>query len=251
MSLKRSVNLLLLLTGLLFLGFLLFLSFYNRPASDDYQFISRLNESGFRGSLSFYYNNWSVRWTSLLYFNLLFSMAEDFAGHRLYISAYYLFSLMLLITVTCILLRRLLSLFFEELPSPVLLLTLSLLFQASVFFTTPHTVEIWFWILASFIYLQAYVFLITGMVLLFSGKNNIWFSFFPIPFFIYIGGAHEGFALMVLSIMAILFAGLYKWKDTSVYRKRIAIGAAAVIFSFGINISNSGALVRKEKERSG
>ncbi|MBL0341813.1 MAG: hypothetical protein IPP71_13290 [Bacteroidetes bacterium] len=67
-------------------------AFYNRYASDDFEFLYQYRELGLGGSVKYFYDSWNTRWLAIGWMNIVFMLTGSL-GSLLY---YHLVSLVLL-----------------------------------------------------------------------------------------------------------------------------------------------------------
>lgn len=188
--------------ALVFLLFYLLLSYRNRAASDDIYSILQFQELGATDLLSHYYNSWSGRWPTILYFSALMHFSDPFIGFHTYIFIYYIISMVILFFSVKYILNEIFRKSFNVLPD---LTVYSFLFIAGIYFFSFQATEAWWWICSSFVYLQGIIALLAGIALLLK-ENKRWHHFILITLcFAYAGGSSEIYILVIVFITLFTF----------------------------------------------
>lgn len=182
------------ISGWLWLPLIFFLihylatAFLSRFATDDFEFINKLHEHGFTGSVRFFYDTWSVRWASIGLMNIFLLWAGDY-------NTTFHYSLPVIVAFI-IVTARLLHIVFSVQPS--LSVPLSGYLIMTMFYTCFNIGETWFWINSSVTYLVATICLIAVLGELLSEKIN-WISWIIIILSAgYIGGSYEPMSFVVM-----------------------------------------------------
>ncbi len=238
---------LIVLTALLFIGFYLCLSFFNRPASDDLAYISMTKGHTLFSYVSEIFNTWSGRWTSCSYFFAVVSFSNLFEHIHFYIFTYYIFTLLILSYSTSILTKVLIKKLFSVTINNKTAFVYGTLFTASLFYFTIDHIEVWWWLSASFGYLQGIVFLLFGIAILTRIKKNIVHYLLISLSFIYVGACFEIYALILFCLFGLI--GIYYLKNKQSdsfkanyksYTKAIVVAFLSFCFSAGICFSAPG-----------
>lgn len=184
-----------------FILFYLILAFYNRPVADDLYFIEQVKGKNLLEVLIALYTTVSGRWAAWVYFYAVVSFSNSFQNISDYIFIYYSFTLVIFIyAVNAIIkagIRKLFNVDVERRTS----ISYSVLFIACFFFFTFQNIETWWYLCASFHYLQGIVFLLLGVALLLREKKNLIHYVFISISFIYVGACYEIYFLIVCSLL--------------------------------------------------
>ena len=247
---SKKENILVFISGIIFLAFYFMCSVFNRFAVDDYHYIYNINKLGVWGSMLNDYYHWGGRWSvnllwSLLYLNYNVNWALPSATIILFIIFYSSIFLSL---------KKILTLFFPKLSSlKNISHFLAIIFIQFVFFISPDKGEIWFWSVSSFTYLLSISCFLTGFSLLFSDKKLNLFSFFLIILcFAYAGAACEAyvlnyFILITISIIYILKSSkIFYTSSKKTITKRLIFFTSFLFISFIISYISPGDAVRKQ-----
>lgn len=207
-------NYLLAISAILFIAFYLCLSFYNRAASDDLVFISMSKGQTIFESVNEIFKTWSGRWTSCSYFFIVLLASKDFEGVNNFIFSYHFITLLILIySTTTILNLAIKKLFYVEVDFKTRLV-FGVIFIASFFYFTFDHIESWWWLSASFNYLQGIVFLLFGLALILREKKNLFHYLLISLSFIYVGACFEIYILIVTCLFVLII--LYYFKNKSI-----------------------------------
>jgi hypothetical protein len=211
--------------GGLFFSLYLILSLHSRLASDDFYYISLLNNYGAWKGMIFQYEQWSGRWTAhylacllLKFRNSLFFLPFVNIGTLLIL----FFSLKTFLSNTC---KR----FFPGLNDSIQL-SLTLIFLVCFFFTTYDISETWFWYIIIITYLWSIIAFIILLNSIFTDSKPFTNLFGIILSSAFIGGASESFALIfIFLIAAILSYKLFKLKENIKKQTSIRLIFALII----------------------
>jgi len=243
---------LLVITAILFVAFYLCLSFYNRPASDDLAFISMAQGQSLYASVTEIFNTWSGRWTSWAYLFAILSSSK-FENTHFYIFVYYIFTFLLLSYSTTILTSALIKKLFSITIEYKIAFVYGVLFIAAFFYFTIDHIEAWWWLSASFYYLQGIVFLLFGLAILILEKKNIIHYLLIVLSFIYVGACFEIYILILFCLFGLV--GLYYLKNKSqetflikykAYKKAVVVAFLSFFISASICFSAPGNIDRQE-----
>ena len=230
---------LLWLTAVLFVVFMLSMSLNVRIGGDDLFMLSNLKKEGWFNSV--YYSYTAVRWTSFLLFNTIFLINNEIESLGINIFIYYLFTFTLLFTSLSFLIKVIIQRITKEVCPYSFRLLISIIISAVLFFATSEYIEVWFALSATPIYLIPTLFFIIGIAAVFSEKRNFTTYLYIAISFLYIGGAVETFALIVLGILLLLLLFTFKKEDSlSLKSIRNKIITALLFTSIFITINLSG-----------
>lgn len=213
-------------------------AFLSRFATDDFEFINKLQEHGFTGSVRFFYDTWSVRWASIGLMNIFLTTA----GEHNTTFHYSLFVLIAFLAVTSRLLHSLFS------APPAVLLPLAGYLMMAMFYTCFNIGETWFWINSSVTYLVATICLIAILGELLSGKMNLISWLVIILSAGYIGGSYEpmSFVVMCLSGTFIFFRfrskGPHAAAEPAVIKSIILL--SVLMIAFAVSFAGEGHKIR-------
>jgi hypothetical protein len=237
---NKVVIIILLLINLLFLTYVMIISFYNVPQTDDYYFIYRFQSLGFFKSVYWWYMNWQGRFLPHIFTNLSLLGFKYF--NTLILNSVFLF-LLYFISFFC-LLKKLISIriimfnkwdyiFISSIS--ILLFNLILLFH----FDT----STFFWISASQCYFGGFGFFLLGSNFLFNYKSDK-LSYVIIVFsFLFVGCSMELFSVLIsiilfFSILLSIYLKNYK------YFKNLLFAFSSCFISFLIMYFSPGTEIR-------
>jgi hypothetical protein len=242
---------LLWLTAILFVVFMLAMSLNVRIGGDDLFLLSNLKKEGWFDSV--YYSNTAVRWTSFLLFNTIFLINNEIQSLGINIFIYYLFIFILLFTSLSFLIKVIIQRITKEVCPYSFRILISIIISTVLFFATSEYIEVWFALSATPIYLIPTLFFIQGIGSVFSEKSDFKTYLYIAISFLYIGGAIETFALIVVSILLLLLLFTFKKDDLlSLKHLRNKIITALLFTSIfiTINLSGHGIIARFNHETS-
>ena len=238
---------LLLSTAVIFLAFYLFLAFNNRFATDDYEFLQLFRNEGWFGSIVNSYNNHTFRWPAVFIFDLFFGVNIPFHDLHYMIFLYHLVSMTVFIYAVYNLITNISKILLPSLPATKHRITFSILFIASFYFATVQITDTWFWVIASCVHLQACIFGMLGLSIIFKPKKKIIDYFFIILFMIVAAGLSENFAIWLILLLTflVIFIRIINRKHHQSFipptlLKALFIGLITACISFNINISGAG-----------
>ncbi len=229
---------LLIPSALAFLICYLMTAFYNRYASDDFEFLYQLREQGYSGSVGYFYDNWNTRWLAIGWMNIVF-ITEQKLGNLIY---YHAFSLLLL----WISFYRLIILFPDT--SVLVRMVTSFFMSMSFFYCCFSISDVFFWINTSTMYLYgtiAFIFVLGAVV-----SNRI--SAFDVVLLI-IGGFYLGASYEPLVFTSMLAAVIYLWIQFRNHGPRVAakplvikviLVLSILMISFAISYAGEGHTIR-------
>ena len=203
--------------------------------SDDIFYYLKSRKYGAFSALSHIeFNN---RYSSFFLFNFLFGNCKNIDDIHFMIRLYYIFLLVLFITVNYLFIRAASSKFLINVTFSFydkLLLSILLIFPFYCFNSQPS--EIWFWTIASMVYLLPVCFSIMGFSLLLDAQQNWYNSFLIVLSFIYIGGALETYAILCCVFLLLIFVFYKKQRIQTAF----ALMAIAIPLTFNILSSGTG-----------
>ncbi len=232
--------------SILFFVFLCVISYNIRATSDDLWFYYNVSTKGWLNALlEFEFN---VRWFSFSIFNFIAVISKDFKTFNDLLYWYYIATFILLYYSTF----RLFNTINKKSSAPILpktyILILSSVFVAALYFITTNAIEVWFWPIASTIYLYAIIFFMLGSAELLKGRNNI-SSYIKIVFpFLFLGGTAENFALVAI-LLFLFYELLYFINYKRLNKKYILAVFATAVFPI-VNFFNKGFIKRMSFEVS-
>lgn len=237
---NKLIIILLLLTNLLFLAYLMIVSYYNVPQSDDLFFIHRFQSLGLFKSIYWWYMNWQGRFLPMLFTNislLSFKYFDTLILNSVFLFALYFYSLFCL-------LKKMIGnpeinnnkwdyLFLSSIS--ILLFNLILLFH----FDT----STFFWICASHNYFGGFGFFLLGANYLLNIKSNkLSYSIIIFSFF-YVGCSMELFSLLIVLILLFSIVTSIYFKNFSLLKK-LLIAFISCFISFLIMYFSPGTGIR-------
>lgn len=231
---------------ILFLALFLLLCKYFRLSTDDFHFLSEVEQKGIFYPVSYSYFKWSGRFAAFAVLNLLFSLLND---HRTYAFLIPLFTFILLITGMYFHLRRL-SEYYTFKPGLLMELVLCFSFIALLFFLSFDIGETWFWCCSIGGYLLNIVAVIWALVFIFHPRNNFFNSCGIIICCVFVGGSCEVYALFFVIFLGIFIYHRYKKGGPDFFRQRwnrqLLLAFVSLTISFIILIAAPGNYVRSE-----
>lgn len=194
---------LLLINGLIFIVLYVLLSYFNRPAHDDFYSMYMIDEYGVVGGVLYQYQQWSSRFTGVFVSFFVNSIPSSYN--------YFLYNLFLLL-FTCLAFYQLLKqILITQKRKELLLYTI--FFVSILFYTTIGIGETWFWLSASASYPLGFAIFILIIAFLLKKENKFYHFFIVAIFSFLLGGMHEVLAGMMLCIHLLLL----------LFRKRITL----------------------------
>jgi hypothetical protein len=237
---KKQFAFFLLIIDLLFLALFLLLSYHNRLASDDFEFLRALKEYGITGAVSYFYHNWNARWPAILLAEIVLSLSEK-TPFALFL--YGLATLALAVTSFFFLLRNLTKLANLSINNYWVLLY-SILLTANFFFLTPGISDTWFWLTTSLMYLWGTLIFLLGFSLTLTERSTFAGNLFIALCFLYCGSANEPLAISVVALL-VTFYFLYGAGLSKVRKYKLLLAVFFTSASFLILISSPGITIRR------
>jgi len=206
---NKADDVLLIFISSAFLFFYFFLSFHNRFASDDYEFIRIFRQNGLLGSLKHSYNLQTFRFPAVLIFDIFFGKNIFFENIHYMIFLYHSLTMVIFIYAVYNLITNLSKLFLNVLLDKKYKIIFSIIFIASFFFGTIQTTDTWFWLISSCVHLQGCVFAMLGFSFVLKDKKSFSNKLIIIFCFTIAAGVSENFALLLLILLFSLIIFLF------------------------------------------
>ncbi len=185
-----------------FLIFLVLISLHVRLCSDDLYFLNDFIEKGWLGSVAeFKYN---TRWSGYLLFNTIFIFNSDIQSIQINLFFYYLVTIILFLVSSFNLIRVLFRNFTNIKLSKSSNLLLSALLMLSIYLSISNVIEVWFWTIASTVYLYPVIFFIMGLSETVSVSRSVFSYLIIFSSFFFIGYALENFAFCTVFLLLVL-----------------------------------------------
>lgn len=217
----RFLFYLLLTANILSLAYFLIFGFYNRPALDDYCYLSAQNENGFLSPFTFWYQNWQGRFAPIFLINA-FLKIYDLVPSLLQLT-------ILLLTSFIWVIYKLLSRILIYL-SRFELLNLSA-FVTSVFVINNYEFNTFYWLNASAMYFGGVLCLLIGLNEILSKRANFWHFLALSVCAIFVGSSSETFALIWAGVSGlVLLTGIAL--KSKVRFSRLLIAKLSLAFAF-------------------
>lgn len=233
--------------NLLFVTLYVILVWHNVYAADDYFFVYNAKFRGVIGAVLFTAKTWTPRPAEmLLYYTLVKYSPEHFALVSYGIAVFALLGVSVYKLVKLILRNTAIALTNFEIINYVLL------FVCLFFFICISIGETWFWLCSSAGYLLSLIAFLWGLIFLLSKKTNVFNSVLLILCFVYVMGAAETFAVLVVALLFILLViqifncqfQLQELKNNIFFRKVFIVCSISLITVLVIYYSE-GATFRK------
>jgi len=171
------------------------LSFYVRPASDDFWVYHEFKEFGFLGFFEHFPYN--LRLTSLSFFGVVSTLSSSFEHFEQLISCYFLALFVILYCVVFHFFKTLFNRINFKIHNTKKHL-FSVLFFYGLYFGTSNGIEVWFWFIGSSVYLVATLFFILGVTELLKIGTDKYKPYKSYLFFFLFGGTSENFVLATM-----------------------------------------------------
>ena len=242
---SKKENILIYISGIIFLTLFGICSYFNRFAVDDYFHIYNETKFGIWGEMIEGYNNWGGRWTSYLLWNIIY----HFHDSKL-ILFIYTFSIILFFILAVYLLFKQLFLFTASNITRQTTLITTILFSSFTFLFSFNKGEIWFWTVSTAMYIVSIIFFIFLLSLLISKSRKIYILFLIIIFSVFAGGTSEIYALFYILFLLLFIFVLFFSKNPILgsIRKPLLLKLAFAIFfittAFIISVKAPGNEVR-------
>jgi len=216
----------------------LLLGYYNRFASDDFEFLIKLREYGFAGSVKWFHEHWNTRWSAIALLNasLLFTVKS---GSLIW---YHLFSIGMLWWAFYRIIRNITV-------QPKLSDSIFAGYAAVAFFYCCFSIsDVFFWINTSCMYLFGCIALLFAIAEITAKKHTTGSYLRLAAFGLFLAGAYEPlvFTCMV-SCLVVLTVLVYRhhWNVWRLpFDKKVIIFLSAMMLGFAISYSGEGHVVR-------
>ncbi len=237
MSAKSNYNL-FWLPLLLFLFHFVLTGSLNRFATDDFEFLNKLRDHGFTGSVTFFYETWSVRWASIGLMNVFLILADS-------IDSLFVFGLFVLL-IFFLFGVRLFKMGFNVSRKNAILLSGYL--QMGLFYTCFNIGETFFWINSSVTYLVATACLMVIISEMIHPKLK-WYSWMIIIVSAaYIGGSYEPMSFVVMCVSCLFIFMQFRTHGPAVAAKPAVIKSIVLLsilmIAFAISFAGEGHRIR-------
>jgi len=234
----------ILLFGIIFLVFLVLVSYSIRLCSDDLYFYAEFLDKGWISSI--WEMGTNIRFAGFLVFNTLCLLVANFQDFPVVFFVFYLLLFSFLLFSTYQLIKTLLIHFFQADNTPFLqVFNLSLLFIAAFYFSTINAQEVWFWTIATTIYLLPIPLLFLAISELIRHKTKRSYLTAGLLFFL-IGGMVENLVLTVASLVVVL--GFYNWLKSRKIDWRLLLSILALLVLPILSVIHSGLSKRIKNE---
>lgn len=219
---------------LLFLFHYLLTSYLNRPASDDFEFLTVLNEKGITGSVAHFYHTWNTRWVAIGFLNIILTAGQ-------WLNTWVWYHLLALLLLWSAFFRIIKSL--TGLSRSALLLLAGYTTVAFVYtlFSIPQTL---FWLNTSSMYCWSLIALLTAVgTYLNPGNKALTMTVIPLAA-LYIGGAYEPLAITLM--VALIAYLMYKIRRTGSWtgHSSLLLFLLFLIISFLVGYAGEGNRIR-------
>lgn len=189
------------LNNIIFLVVFLFLSFINKPAADDYWFLSHVRDLGVFDLVKQLYNNASGRWSANFAANVFYAL---YLSHPVTIAIPALFNLIFGIAISFLFIKKY-YIINNIVHKPFQIAGISIFFILSLFLCTFDIGESWFWTVSITVYFFSIWCFLGMLYLIFWCKNNCFNFILLIAMSVYIGGASEGYAIFFIFVLTVVF----------------------------------------------
>jgi len=222
-------------------GFLicfLLTAFYNRYASDDFEFLYQLRQLGFSGSVGYFYDNWNTRWLAIGWMNVVF-ISEEMIGNLIY---YHAFSMLLL----WFSFYRLIAQFL--LTSVFVKVVTSLFMSMSFFYCCFSISDVFFWVNTSTMYLYGTIAFILALGAVISKRFTVFDVVVLIASGFYLGASYEPLVFTSMLAAVIYLWSQFRKQGPQVAAKPVVIKVILVLsvlmIAFAISYAGEGHTIR-------
>jgi hypothetical protein len=230
MNRKKTLQILISTSNLVFIFLYLFICYYNRLATDDFHFLSNIHNYGIWDGMIHEYNSWSSRYTSVL-MNHCYLWIENRTGWGL-----FFFGLLNLITVVATIHGLRTSVYEHKVSESPSMNSpdwkTSLLMASVLFYITPDKGETWFWLCAACTYLWSIISTMYLTSWLLKRNANLVHHMLGVLVCLYIGGSSGPLTIIILIILVAytVLAKNRKWLIISNIRILLAWVLLAISF---------------------
>jgi hypothetical protein len=215
----------------------LLVGYFNRFATDDFEFLNKLREYGIVGSVKWFHEHWNTRWASILLLNGMLLLTLK-TGTLVW---YHLISISLLFIAFNTILKHVLRSVNEA-------LLLSGYLSIAFFFACFSISDVFFWINTSTMYLYGIIALLFALGEVTSKEHTIPGYLRITGFGLFIGGAYEplAFTCMITCIVILLLqVRPYNWYVGKIaINKKIIIFLSVLMLGFAFSFAGEGHVVR-------
>jgi hypothetical protein len=213
----------------------LFISFFNRYASDDFEFLFRYQDLGITGAVKYFHESWNTRWTAILWLNIIFFIESKIH----YIVWYHIIS----IAVLWFAFYRITKQLFK---GDILQLLILSGFSTIAFFYSCFSIsDVFFWVNTSTMYLWSVIALLFICSEVLSSGNRLWLVAIC---GLYIGGSYEPMVIVVIvGCLLGASAEFNKLVNEKELQQRMLMYGTILFFTvsaFIISLSGEGHLIR-------
>ncbi|HEX5001275.1 MAG TPA: hypothetical protein VFW78_02165 [Bacteroidia bacterium] len=236
---KKNYSAYWLVAALVFFAAFLLCGFYNRPASDDFEFLRVVKAKGVTGSMLFFRDTWNTRWAAILWLNIwlkCYLVTGTFFW-------YHLITLLALITSASFAVKRVTSYYLHSPLNNKTIFILASCIAMALFYSTFSIPDTWFWINTSTMYGWSHIYAFLAIGALFSKQHTIKDSIVLVIAAIFIGGGNEPFALNAILISGFAAIALTKTNAANKIRM-LLLFIACVALSFLYSYAGNGHTVR-------
>lgn len=227
---------LICLSGALFFCFLIVSTYFIRPCSDDLFFYYNFIKKGWFDSILTL--NTNIRWTGFLIFNSICATSKNFNSLHVSFFVYFVIIYTILLLTFFFFFKKILVLVFTTIKNTSKLsFALTSLTFISCYFTTINSQEVWFWTIATSIYLLPLIFIIWISILLLNKIENKKNNLILLLFFL-VGGTIENMVLCIFIINLIIISSIYK--KYNYIHKNLFLGSIAISILPIISLIHSG-----------
>jgi len=213
--------------------------YYNRPASDDFEFLRVLKEKGVAGSMLFFRDTWNTRWTAILWLNI---WLKGYMASGTFFW-YHLTTLSALVLSACFAVKRVTSYYLQSQLENTTTFLLGSCTAIALFYSTFSIPDTWYWMNTSTMYGWSHVYAFLAIGALFSKQHTIKDLSLLVISGVLIGGGNEPFALNAVAIS--IFIAIVLVKSNSHNKIRLLLlFAACIVLSFSYSYTGNGHAVR-------
>ncbi len=231
-------NRLLLLPIAAFVVLFTCVSFYNRYATDDFEFLNKLHEYGWAGSVQWFHAHWNTRWSAIALLNLVLLITQSVGS----LWWYHLMSL------------GLLTWGFQRNVKHVCQTTtatswlLGSYLAVALFYCCFSISDVFFWVNTSTMYLYGIIALLFAISEI-TTHNHTVMSYLRLACFgLCTAGAYEALVFTIMTVCVVTLVIQWKKNEWQVWQmpfdKKVVILLSALIFGFAISYWGEGHLIR-------
>lgn len=231
---------------ILFLALILLLCKHFRLSTDDYYYLSEIENKGVLYIITYSYLKWSGRFAACTVMNSLFSLLQTHP-HSFFLIP--LCTFILLIVGVYLLISRVAAFYPAPITAPVKSV-LSLSFVALLFFMSFDIGETWFWCSSTGCYVFTILAFVWGLFFILQPANTVLHFLGIIVCFTFIGGSAEVYAFFFLVFFAMFI--FYRYKKSvdgffqSTFHKKLLLAFLVCSISFLILLLAPGNYLRNQ-----